>query len=223
MKILVTGASRGIGLSTVITFLRNGHEVYGFDVNPSPELDSSFYHHYIVDISKPDTYPELPSIDILVNNAGIQTSDLSSNEDIITNLIGSIDITEKYGIQENIKSILFNASASALTGSEFPRYAASKGGLLAYARNTALRIAKYGATCNSICLGGVLTELNTSVMKDKEAWSQIMDLTPLSKWATPEECAQWIYFLTVENKSMTGQHLMIDNGESIKQTFVWRE
>lgn len=60
-------------------------------------------------------------------------------------------------------------------------------------------------------------------MKDKEAWSQIMDLTPLSKWATPEECAQWIYFLTVENKSMTGQHLMIDNGESIKQTFVWRE
>lgn len=54
MNILITGASRGIGLSTVIAFLRDGHEVYGFDINPSPKVDSSSYHHYIVDISKPD-------------------------------------------------------------------------------------------------------------------------------------------------------------------------
>lgn len=98
MNVLITGASSGIGLSTVIAFLRNGHEVYGFDIDPSPEIYSSFYHHYIVDISKPNQYPDLPPIDILVNNAGIQTSDLSSNDDIMTNLIGSIDITEKYGI-----------------------------------------------------------------------------------------------------------------------------
>lgn len=53
-------------------------------------------------------------------------------------------------------------SASGHTGSEFPEYAASKGGVLAYAKNVAMRIAPYQATCNSLDFGGVMTELNPS-------------------------------------------------------------
>ena len=41
-------------------------------------------------------------------------------------------------------------SASGHTGSEFPEYAASKGGVLAYTKNVAMRIAPYQATCNSL-------------------------------------------------------------------------
>ena len=58
-------------------------------------------------------------------------------------------------------------SASGHNGSEFPEYVASKGGVLSYTKNVALRVAKYGATCNSLDFGGVLTELNKPVMEDK--------------------------------------------------------
>ena len=60
-------------------------------------------------------------------------------------------------------------------------------------------------------------------MYDNEAWKEIIDMTPLRKWATPEECAEWIYFLTVINESCTGQDIIIDNGEFYNHTFVWRE
>ena len=78
-------------------------------------------------------------------------------------------------------------SASGHTGAEFPEYTASKGGVLAYTKNVALRIAPYGGTCNSLDFGGVLTELNLPVTEDKKLWDQIMDLTPLKRWMTVEE------------------------------------
>ena len=48
-----------------------------------------------------------------------------------------------------------------------------------------------------------------------------MKLTPLKKWATAAEIAQWIYFIAVMQNSMTGQDVVIDNGEMIKSNFVW--
>ena len=86
-----------------------------------------------------------------------------------------------------------------------------------------MRIAKYGATCNSLDPGGVLTPLNLPVMEDKDLWEQIMDETPLRRWATPEEIADWAYFLTVTNTFCTGQSILVDGGESINYNFVWTE
>ena len=131
--------------------------------------------------------------------------------------------TEHYGIQPNIKSILNVGFASAHTGSEFPEYCASKGGVLAYTKNVAMRVAEFGATCNSMDPGGVLTPINACVIEDPELWSQIMDETPVKRWATVEEIAQWAYFLTVTNTFCTGQSIVIDGGESIKHNFVWKE
>ena len=109
------------------------------------------------------------------------------------------------GVQKDIISILNVASASAHTEQEFLFIVLVKGGMLSYTKNVALRIAKYGATCNSISPGGVLTELNAPVTTDEVLWNQIMDLTPLKRWATADEIAEWIYFLTVRNKFMTAQ------------------
>ena len=117
--------------------------------------------------------------------------------------------------------MLFIASASARTGAEFPEYAASKGGTVAYMKNVALRVAKYGATSNSLSPGGVLTELNDRVIKDPVLWAQIMNETLLPKWASPEEIAEWAYFVTVINRSMTAQDILIDNGEQAKANFIW--
>ena len=66
------------------------------------------------------------------------------------------------------------ASVSAHNGAEFPEYCASKGGGLAYTKNVALRVAKYGATCNSISAGGVNTELNAHILEHPAEWDKEM-------------------------------------------------
>ena len=88
-------------------------------------------------------------------------------------------------------------------------------------KNVALRLSRQGVTVNSLSPGGVLTPLNASVIDDGEKWSKIMALTPLRKWASAEEIAEWAYFLTVINKSMTAQDLLIDNGEAARAEFIW--
>ena len=217
MKILITGTSSGIGKATAEKFLSQGFEVYGFDKTESTIKDDHF-HPYPVDIRDSSAYPDIPDMDILFNNAGVQ----DDSEAIDTNLKGTISITEKYAFQKNIKSVLFNASSSAHTGFEFPSYSASKAGVLGYMKNVAWRLAKkYHATVNSLSFGGVLTPLNREV-EDEESFQKIMDVTPLKKWMTPQEAAEWVYFLTVINKSCTGQDILIDNGEKdLNCTFVW--
>ena len=60
-------------------------------------------------------------------------------------------------------------------------------------------------------------------MNDPKLWAEIMDETPLKRWATTEEIAQWAYFLTVTNTFCTGQCILVDGGESINYNFVWKD
>ena len=217
MKILITGTSQGIGKAIAEHFLANGHVVHGID-RLEASISHSSYIHYICDVRDYDNLPEIEDVEVLVNNAGTQNED-----DIEINLKALIRVTEKYGLQPRIRSILNIGSASGHTGSEFPEYCASKGGVIAYTKNVALRVAGYGAVCNSLDPGGVLTPLNECVTGDPALWQEIMQQTPLKRWATAEEIAQWAYFLTVTNGFCTGQSIVVDGGESINYHFVWKE
>ncbi len=215
MKVLITGSSKGIGRAVALRFLQEGHQVTGIDVLPSA-ISHPHYTHVTADVAC-DPLPIIDGVEILVNNAGVQ----NSGRDIAVNLQGAMRITEQYGVQPHIKSVVFVASASAKTGSEFPEYVASKGGLVSYMKNVALRIAEFGATSNSVSPGGVTTDLNAPVMSDPDKWAQIMAETPLKKWASADEIAQWVYFLAVVNRSMTAQDVVVDNGESARAKFIW--
>ena len=91
-------------------------------------------------------------------------------------------------------------------------------------KNLAIKLAPRGVTVNAISPGGVLTDSNAPVTRDPAAWEKIMAVTPLKKWATPDEIADWVLFLTLTNRSTSGQNILIDNGEKdLNPTFVWKE
>lgn len=218
MRVVITGSSQGIGLATAIKFLENGHEVVGIDILEGPEklLKYRKYCHVVADVSWRYQLPPVQEVDILVNNAGVQEEE----RNIAVNLVGTINCTEAYGLQPNIKSILNVASVSAHNGAEFPLYTTSKGGVLAYTKWLAQEVAKYGATANSLSPGGVVTPMTKDIWNDPEKKAAVLDETLLGKWASAQEIAEWIYFICVVNKSMTAQDIIIDNGETAKFNFI---
>ncbi len=216
MKTLITGTSRGIGRAIAEKFLNEGHAVIGID-RSAASFSHGQYTHVVCDITDKDRLPDISGVEILINNAGVQ----NEGNDLAVNLTGTMNVTEKYAFQAAVKSVLMIASASASTGSEFPAYAASKGGVVAYMKNAALRLAKFGATCNSLSPGGVLTESNRRITESPKLLARALGETLLNKWADVKECADFAYFLTVVNKSMTAQDILVDNGEAAKANFIW--
>lgn len=221
LDVLITGSSRGIGQATAELFLERGHHVWGLDVLRA-SIKHTHYQHFIADVSDADSLPANLEPHVLISNAGVQGTD----RDIDINLKGAINVCERYAFLEGshpakkIRSVVLIGSSSGHTGAEFPQYAASKGGVLAYTKNLAQRLAPQ-AICNSVDPGGVITELNQPVMDDPALWSRIMELTPLRRWASPQEIAEWIYFVAVVNRFMTGQNLLVDGGEAGAFDFVW--
>lgn len=214
MKVLITGSANGMGRAIAMKFLSEGHSVVGVDIEKST-ISNEKYTHLIADVTK--SLPDVPSVEILIVNAGVQ----NCPQEIEVNLIGAIRTTEKYAFQESIKSIVFNASMSGSTGSDFPHYCASKGGVIAYMKNTAVEVAKYGANCNSISVGGVYTRMNDHLINDPKLLKQAFDQTLFGRWATPEECAEIFYFVATKCPFMTGQDIVVDGGESVKTNFIW--
>ena len=224
-RVIISGTSSGIGNATaqLFAFARDNqgflmYDVFGIDKNP---VDSEFlihapnYHHYIADVR--DSLPDIEFPEIVIANAGTQEDD----DSIDVNLVGLINFCEAYADQPCIQAVCTVASASAHSGAEFPRYTASKGGVVAYTKNLALRVAKYGAVCNSISPGGVYTPINEHIVQDKNKLDAVLNEAILHRWASAEEIAQWIYFITAVNKSATAQDFLVDNGEMAKSNFIW--
>ena len=215
MNTIVTGTASGIGKAVAEKFLREGHAVYGFDLRESA-ISHPCYRHFVQDI-RADAVPDLPPAEILINNAGT----LDEAEAIDVNLIGTIRFTGHFTDSPALRSVLFIASASARSGAEFPLYVASKAGIVGYMKNLSLALAKRGVTCNSISPGGVITPANRHILESEELYAAVKAETLLGKWARSEEVADLAYYLTVINRSITGEDILMDNGEMLRSNFIW--
>ena len=215
MKVFITGSAGGIGRAIAEKFLQEGHTVFGLDVQESG-IGHPAYTHLSGDI-RTAPFDSLPDAEIVIHCAGTQ----EDKDAIEVNLSATIRLAEQLSQGPSLRSELFIASASARTGAEFPRYAASKGGLVAYMRNQALALAGRGITVNSISPGGVITGSNRHILESEELYTAVKAETLLGKWAQPEEIAELAYYLTVVNRSITGEDILVDNGEMLKSNFIW--
>lgn len=215
MNVLVSGTSSGIGQAIAEKFLSKGHRVTGIDVAPS-SIDRAGYTHLVCDIRSAEL-PEVDDLDIVVCNAGT----LEEADAIEVNLTATIRFAQRYVESPTLKSVLFVASASARNGAEFPMYVASKAGIVGYMKNLALALAPRGVTVNSVSPGGVITPANAHILENETLYQEVLGETLLGKWAEASEVADLAYFLTVTNRSITGEDILMDNGEMLKSNFVW--
>lgn len=215
MSVVVTGTASGIGRAIAQRFLEEGCRVVGIDLCESP-FDHPAYVHHMCDI-RSERLPEVSDVEVLVNNAGT----LEEADAIEVNLVATMRLTEHYAHDPALRSILFIASASARNGAEFPLYVASKAGIVGYMKNLALQVAPRGITCNSISPGGVVTPANEHILESDELYAQVLAETLLGKWAEADEVADLAWYLTMRNRSITGEDILMDNGEMLKSNFVW--
>ena len=218
-NVLITGTSSGVGREAAIKFLEKGFRVFGLDINESTIQREGNYFHFLCDVSIKETLPTLENISYIVNNAGIVTP---QRDAIDVNLIGYINIIEKYGSDENLKSIVNIGSTASIKGYDNIRYCVSQGGRDALTKWVANNLGndKRHIICNSINLDGIVpsengdgvggTSMEPELYADKEAMEAIKNLSVLKKLATVRDIAEWIYFVLVKNTVMTGQILNID-------------
>ena len=215
MIVFVSGSASGIGRAIAGKFLGEGAEVVGFDVAEAA-VSHPRYRHILHDI-RDGALPALPEPEIVVNSAGT----ITEADAIDVNLKGAIRFVGQFLDSGALRSVLFIASASARNGAEFPLYVASKAGLVGYMKNLALTLARRGATCNSISPGGVVTPMNRHILENEALYAAVKGETLLGKWAQPEEIAELAWYLTAVNRSITGEDILIDNGEMLKSNFIW--
>ena len=232
-SVLITGVSRGIGLSIAKEFIQNDYFVFGtsrskFDL--SKALDSINCQHLIVDVNDRDSIAsvmkDIPgennTLDCLVNNAGITADQLfirmkdSEWDDVInTNLTGIFNITKpvsKMMLKQKSGSIINISSVSGLMGNAGQvNYSSSKSALLGFTKSLAKELAPRGINVNCICPGFIESDMTNELTSDQR--DQALSQIPLGNFGSDTDIAKLSLFLSSDNaKYITGQSISVDGG-----------
>lgn len=231
---IVTGAARGIGLSTTRQFLDQGWQVVMID-RDAPALESAalgLMHAVplVGDVSQPDTVTRLAdeisgrydSVDALVNNAGVadfgpieETNFARWRTVMDTNLDGVFLMSQalRQALCEARGSIVNIASISGLRASTLRvAYGTSKAGVMHLTQQQAVELGEFGVRANCVCPGPVATKLALAV-HTPEIRAAYHDAIPLNRYGTEDEIASVITFLCSPGANyVTGQIISVDGG-----------
>lgn len=215
---LITGTSSGIGQATAKMFTSCGIRVIGLDILDCPlELkNNELYTHFVCDITDRSQHPDLSDLEFkwIINNAGTELPERA----IDVNLSALFVIEDLY-VTSATKCVVNISDSSAHMGISSREVTASKGGVLAYTRQLAKRMAKWGGRCVSISPGPVATKLNLSLLIDAEKQQDVSNQNLLKRWIEPSEIASAIQFMCTCT-CITGVDLLMDCGEHINQTAI---
>jgi len=231
-KILITGASRGIGRDIALNSKEKGYKVLGTSTTNEgvSSLKENGIHGLQLDLNDKKSVEsfnglltqEHPDIAVLVNNAGITRDNIvlrmSEEEwtDVLNvNLHGAFKVTKtvlKFMLKKRWGRIRNITSTSASTGNRGQaNYAAAKAGIEAFSKSLAKEVGSRGITVNAIAPGYIQTDMTEVISENvKEA---ILSQIPLSRFGKPEEISQLVDFLISDEASyITGQTIHINGG-----------
>jgi len=240
---LITGATSGIGLSTLKKFIKENYFVIAIGrnetrLNELKETYSNQIDTFRCDVSKKDDRMNLINylksknyeLDALVNSAGIlrngtieNTSLDAWNEMIETNLTSTFHLMSLcIPLLEKRKGSIVNVSS--VTGlRSFPNilaYCVSKAGVDHLTRCSALELAPKGIRVNAVNPGVVVTNCHLNSGMDKETYNKFLEHSktthPIGRVGNPDEIADLIFFLASEQSSwITGETIAIDGGRHL--------
>ena len=237
---LVTGATHGIGMAIAVGLAHAGAKIvvndildeklesakieyakqgikiatYNFDVTDEVNVEKS-----VALIEK-----EVGPIGILVNSAGIikrtpiedmEVKDFRQVIDIdlvgpfiMTKYVGRNMIARKEGKIINICSMMSELGRNSVSA-----YAAAKGGLKMFTKNTAAEWGKHNIQCNGIGPGYFATSQTAPIRVDGHPFNDlIMSRTPAQRWGKPEELAGAAVFLASDASAFVNGHILYVDG-----------
>ena len=234
-RILITGATGGIGSELVRLYASNNYfvlafgtnieklnllkdkykgniEVFSCNMKNKQEIQSTFEKHEA----------ELANIDILVNNAGITRDNLfirlsnSDWDDVMNINFISHTVICKLVLKGMMKKrwgriVSISSDAAKIGNPGQANYVSSKGALEAFTKTIANEVAKRGITVNCVAPGFIKTEIIDTM--DPSTLDNMIKMIPTGKIGSAFDVANAVFFLTSEESSyITGQILHVNGG-----------
>lgn len=225
--VLITGGAKGIGLACAQHFASLGDKVaITFNSTPPPAeffgvkcdvTDSSQ-----VDAAFKAVEEHFGPVEILVSNAGItkDTLLLRMSEDDFTAVVNA-NLTAAFRVVKRAtpsmlkarkgRIILMSSVVGLLGSAGQANYAASKAGLVGFARSLARELGSRNITVNVVAPGPVATDMTAALSQDR--MNELTDAVPLKRVAQPEEISAVVAFLASEGAAyITGAVIPVDGG-----------
>lgn len=237
-KVLVTGATSGIGAATAAAYRDAGADVTITGTRPSAaeyEGDLTGYRYLQLDVENPasieQTGAALPELDILINNAGFALPSIGLDEydpevfarAVNMHLISAYRMSHacvgalSQSKQPGGASIICVASMSSYFGIGIvPGYGAAKTGILGLVRVLAAQWSARNIRVNAVAAGITRSRMTEGTVSNPVYAAPALARTPAGRLGEPDDIAGPILFLTSDAASwITGQTLPIDGGFTI--------